>query len=201
MANTTLARAFARASNVSTTSVTLGAYGAARRKLLVTDTAHFSVALLSLDALDALYERYAIGDGNASVDREFSAIGLRARGAVVTFGTTRASIGVRAGGGAGAALLERARNASTIELMNALSPPGMSVVAGAPPVFSGRSDGVRVKSVAFAAFATAPALVFAIYVFYVRVRGGARAHRGGHSHASRVGEPVLPLSRTNKIVL
>lgn len=93
--NASLARAFARASNVSTDAVRLLRYGAPKRRLLASKAASFGVVLPTSDALDALWRFYARGAGNATVARELEALGLRAAGAGVTLSRATATLAVR----------------------------------------------------------------------------------------------------------
>jgi hypothetical protein len=193
VSNASLSTAFARASNVSAGSVRLLGYGAPKRRLLLADTASFNVTLGSPDELDDLWRRYAHGDGNASVARELGALGLNAAGASVMFEDARARVTTRvAARDSPGELLRRAANATTLEVLGALVPPGVSVhLAAAVPVVGGTHAGRGVDIKALVVFATAPALAFGAYA--VCSRGRASIARRRHS---------LPLNaKVRKLIL
>jgi hypothetical protein len=126
--NASLARAFARASNVSTDAVRLLRYSAPKRRLLASEAASFGVTLPTSDALDALWRFYARGAGNATVAREFEALGLRAAGAGVTLSRATATLAVRVAVETpqmdeGQHILERAARA---EVVSALQSAGVA---------------------------------------------------------------------------
>jgi hypothetical protein len=149
--NASLSTAFARASNVSEGSVRLLGYGAPKRRLLRANTVTFNVTLKTIDAIDSLWWRYSRGDGNASIVREFGALGLNAAGAAVTFAGARATITVRGG----------------------LRPPNP------PPQVSSTVRGLGgVVAPQVVVFATAPALAFGAYALYAARRRGTT--RGSH---------------------
>jgi hypothetical protein len=181
VSNASLSKAFARASNVSADSVRLLGYGAPKRRLLLADTASFNVTLGSPDELDDLWRRYAHGDGNASVARELGALGLNAAGAAVMFEDARARVTTRvASRESSGELLRRAANATTLEVLGALVPPGVSVhLAAAVPVVGGSYTGRGVDIKALVVFATAPALAFGAYA--VCSRGRAPSARRRHA--------------------
>jgi hypothetical protein len=193
VSNASLSNAFARASNVSAGSVRLLGYGALKRRLLLADVARFNVTLGSPDELDDLWRRYAHGDGNASVARELGALGLNAAGASVVFEDARARVTTRvAARDFSDELLRRATNATTLEVLGALAPRGVSVhLAAATPV-AGQSSAERGLDIrALVVFATAPALAFGAYA--VCSRGRASSKRRTHA---------LPVNaRVRKLIL
>ena len=171
LADGTLSRAFARASNISDGAVSLDGFSPARRKTLAADTARFAVSLDSLDAAQELYLLYAHGNGNVSVAREFTAAGVRCGVAHVSLGGADASVEVEADvppDVAAERFLEKMNNATVIEAINAAMPPGVTARAGRSPVVVAAPT--RPDPAAFAAFATAPAVGFAAYVIFARVK-------------------------------
>jgi hypothetical protein len=192
VSNSSLSNAFARASNVSADSVRLLGYGAPKRRLLLADTASFNVTLGSPDELDDLWRRYAHGDGNASVARELGALGMNAAGAAVTFEDARACVTTRvAARDTSDDLLRRATNATILEVLGALAPPGVSVhLAAATPVvlvFPSASRKIDIR--ALVVFATAPALAFGAYAVCSRGRASSKRRR----HALPVNTKVRKL--------
>lgn len=193
VSNSSLSNAFARASNVSAGSVRLMGYGAPKRRLLLADTASFNVTLGSPEELDDLWRRYAHGDGNASVARELGALGMNAAGAAVVFEDARARVTTRVAAlDFSDELLRRATNATTLEVLGALVPPGVSVhLAAATPVVLRASASRKIDIRALVVFATAPALAFGAYVVCSRGRASSARRRHALPVNTRVRKLVL----------
>ena len=167
--NVTLSNAFARASNLSYSSVALEGFSAVRRKVLATDTAHFAVALASLDAADEMYYLYRYGVGNETVAREFRSAGVQCDTAQVTMGDVQAEMTVRADVPVdveASTVMERASNASALAVLNAQLPNGVVAVMAAQPAVISTTPHTRANLTALVVFATAPAAVFATYVCF-----------------------------------
>ena len=194
VSNASLSTAFARASNVSAGSVRLMGYGAPKRRLLLTDTASFNVTLGSPEALDDLWRRYAHGDGNASVARELGALGMNAAGAAVVFEDALARVTARVAAlDFSDELLRRATNVTTLEVLGALAPPGVSVhlAAATPVVLVLPSAGRKIDIRALVVFATAPALAFGAYTVCSRGRASSARRRHALPVNTRVRKLVL----------